>query len=200
MYSGPVPSARSLARRSVGRVFWPALEDMDVTLVGNVNSPRSVAYVGDVASGLITLGEMHNSAGRVWHLPCAPPVSPTELARIVMEQANSNAELESTPRYLRGCALMQLKVVRADISEVEHELHVLDRAFVLNHSRFTSTFGEMVTEHMDAVRATLEWFKAHPRPVTVPFVERAMDRLPPLARTSRLARRLGSGALALAKS
>ncbi len=183
-----------------GRVFWPALEDTEITLVGDVDSPRSLAFVDDVARGLVTLGEMHDSAGRIWHLPCAPPVSPAELALMAIEQAHSNAEVGTTPRHLRGCALLQLKIVRADISEVQHELHALDRPFVLSHSRFTSAFGEVVTDHSEAIRTTLGWFMAHPRPVNVPLVDRVMDRLPPLARTSRLARRLGSGALALAKS
>ena len=182
------------------RVFWPALEDREITLIGDVNSPRSLAFVDDVAHGLMTLGEMPDSAGHIWHLPCAPPVSPVELALMVIGQARSNADVGTTPRHLRGCALLQLKIVRADIGEVQHELHALDRPFVLNHSRFTSAYGEVITEHSEAIRTTLAWFTAHPRPVNVPLVDRVMDRLPPLARTSRLARRLGSGALALAKS
>ena len=183
-----------------GRVFWPALEDTEITLVGDVDSPRSMAYVDDVAHGLMTLGEMSDSGGHIWHLPCAPPVSPVELASMVIGQARSNADVGTTPRHLRGCALLQLKIVRADIGEVQHELHALDRPFFLNHSRFTSAYGQVITEHPEAIRTTLAWFTAHPRPVNVPLVERVMDRLPPLARTSRLARRLGAGALALAKS
>ena len=181
-------------------MFWPALEDTEITLVGDVDSPRSMAYVDDVAHGLMTLGEMSDSEGHIWHLPCAPPVSPAELASMVIGQARSNADVGTTPRHLRGCALLQLKIVRADIGEVQHELHALDRPFFLNHSNFTTAYGEVVTNHADAIRETLLWFTAHPRPVNVPLVERVMDRLPPLARTSRLARRLGAGALALAKS
>ncbi len=183
-----------------GRVFWPALEDTEITLVGDVDSPRSMAYIDDVARGLMTLGEMPDSTGHIWHLPCAPPVSPAELAMMVIEETRSNALIGTTPRHIRGCALLQLKIVRSDINEVQHELHALDRPFVLSHSRFTAAFGEAITSHTDAIRETLAWFTAHPRPVNVPMVERVLDRLPPLARTSRLARRLGSGALAMAKS
>ena len=183
-----------------GRVFWPALEDGEITLVGDINSPRSLAFVDDVARGLMMLGEMHDSTGHIWHLPCAPPLSPAELASMVIMQARSNAEIGTTPPHLRGCALLQLKIVRSDIAEVQHELHALDRPFVLSHSHFTTAFGEVVTEHSEAISKTLAWFTAHPRPVNVPLFERVLDRLPPLARTTRLARRFGSGALALAKS
>jgi hypothetical protein len=51
-----------------------------------------------------------------------------------------------------------------------------------------------------AVHQTLAWFTAHPRPLSEPFVERVFERLPKVARTSRLARRFGAGAMALAKT
>ena len=95
---------------------------------------------------------------------------------------------------------MQLKIVRSDISEVQHELHALDRRFVLNHSKFTLAYGENVIPHEEAIGKTLAWFAAHPRPIKDRIVERVFDRMPKVARTSRLARRLGSGALAMART
>ena len=183
-----------------GRVFWPALEDTQLTLIGDVDSPRSMAFIDDVAQGLMTLGEMHDSSGHIWHLPCASPVSPLELASMVIDQAHSSAEVGTTPRHIRGCALLHLKIVRADINEVQHEIHALDRSFILNHSTFTDAYGEVVTSHADAIRETLRWFTTHPRPIDVPLVDRVIERMPPVARTSRLARRLGSGAWAMAKT
>ncbi|MDA1278839.1 MAG: NAD-dependent epimerase/dehydratase family protein [Chloroflexi bacterium] len=182
------------------RVFWPAIDGTELTLVGDVHSPRSLAFVDDVANGLIILGEMLESSGHIWHLPCAAPITPFELASMVVGQARSSAEVGTTPRHLRGCALMQLKILRADIEEVQHELHALDKPFVLEHSRFTTAFGETVTPHNEAIRTTLAWYNAHPRPIEVPVADRLIERLPQVARTSRLARRLGSGALGLAKS
>lgn len=183
-----------------GRIFWPALEDTEITLVGAVDSPRSLAFVDDVARGLLTLGEMDDSTGHIWHLPCAAPISPAELASMVVGQARSSAEIGNALPRLRGCALMHFKVIRSDISEVQHELHSLDRPFVLNHSNFTMAYGEVVTQHTEAIRATLSWFTAHPRVIEEPFANRIMERMPRVARTSRFARRFGLGALALAKS
>lgn len=182
------------------RIFWPALEDRELTVVGDVESPRSMAFVDDVARGLITLGEMHESAGHIWHLPCADPVSPVELASQVVSQARSSADIGATPRHLRGCALLQLKIVRADISEVQHELHSLDRPFVLDHSKYTQAFGQSVTEHSEAIRKTLQWYRAHPRPYSEPILERVIDRLPQVAQRTRIARRLASGAWAMART
>jgi nucleoside-diphosphate-sugar epimerase len=183
-----------------GRVFWPAIEDDEITVVGDIESPRTLSFINDVATGLITLGEAGDSTGHVWHLPCAPPISPGELASMVVAQTRSTAGVGSLPRHLRGCALMQLKLVRADISEVQHELHALDRRFVLNHSNFTMAYGENVTPHEDAIRQTLAWFTAHPRPIKDPIAGRLFERMPKVAKTSRLARRLGSGALAMART
>ena len=183
-----------------GRVFWAALEDAEIAVVGDIESPRTLSYIDDVANGLIMLGEADNGSGHVWHLPSAPPLTPGELVSMVILQARSTAEIGSSPRHIRGCALMQLKIVRSDISEVQHELHALDRRFVLNHSKFTLAYGENVIPHEEAIGKTLAWFAAHPRPIKDRIVERVFDRMPKVARTSRLARRLGSGALAMART
>lgn len=183
-----------------GRVFWPAIEDSEISVVGDIDSPRSMAFIEDVADGLITLADSPNSGGHIWHLPSAPPISPSELVSMVVSQARSSAEVGSSPRHIRGCALLHLKIVRADISEVQHELHALDRRFVLNHSNFTLAFGEQVTDHAVAIRKTLSWFLAHPRPTPAPVAERVVERLPRVVATSRFAKRLSSGALALAKT
>jgi nucleoside-diphosphate-sugar epimerase len=183
-----------------GRVFWPALEDTELSIVGDIDSPRSLSFIDDVASGLIMLGEAPDSIGHVWHLPSAPPIPPNELAGMVIVQARSSAEVGGSPRHIRGCALLHLKIVRSEINEVQHELHSLDRPFVLDHSQFTSAYGHNVTSHADAIRKTLAWFTAHPRPVDEPMVDRLAAVLPRVAATSRLAKRFGVGALGLAKT
>jgi nucleoside-diphosphate-sugar epimerase len=183
-----------------GRVFWSALEDTDLSVVGDIDAPRSMSFIDDVACGLIMLGEAPDSAGHIWHLPSAPPITPNELASMVITQARSAGEVGSSPKHVRGCALLQLKIVRADINEVQHELHTLDRTFVLNHSNFTMAYGENVTSHEVAIRQTLAWFTAHPRPVEDPIVERVLERLPKVAPTSRFSRRLGAGAVAMART
>jgi nucleoside-diphosphate-sugar epimerase len=183
-----------------GRVFWSALEDSEMSVVGDIESPRSLAFIDDVAAGLITLGEAQNSGGFVWHLPSAAPLSPADMASFVMSHARSTSEIASSPRHIRGCALAQFKLVRSDISEVQHELHALDRPFVLDHSKFTNAFGEQVTDHDEAIRQTMTWFMAHPRPQKARVTERVAQKLPRVVATSRFARRLGSDALALAKS
>lgn len=183
-----------------GRVFWPALEDAEMSVVGDIESPRSLAFVDDVAAGLITLGEAPDSGGFVWHLPSAPPISPSEMATLVLSHARSGSEIGSSPRHLRGCALAQYRLIRSDISEVQHELHALDRAFVLNHSNFTAAYGEQVTDHDEAIRKTMVWYVEHPRPVKERVTQRITQKLPRVVATSRFARRLGSGVLALAKT
>jgi nucleoside-diphosphate-sugar epimerase len=159
-----------------------------------------MSFIDDVAKALIMLGEAHDSTGHIWHLPCAPPLSPGELASMVISQARSTAEIGASPRHVRGCALLQLKIVRSDIAEVQHELHALDRPFLLDHSNFTNAYGGSVTSHEDAIQSTLTWFTAHPRPVKEPIAERVFERLPKVAKTSRLARRFGAGALAMART
>ncbi len=183
-----------------GNVFWPALEDSQITVVGDIDSPRSLAFIDDVVHGLTMLGEAYDSTGHVWHLPSTPPLSPGEMAAMVVSEAHSTAEIGSSPRHIRGCALLQLKIVREDISELQHELHTLDRPFVLNHSNFTMAYGEQVTDHATAIRKTLGWFVAHPRYTGEPLVERVAARLPRAAATSRFARRFGVGAIGLAKT
>ena len=81
-----------------GRVFWSALEDTDLSVVGDIDAPRSMSFIDDVACGLIMLGEAPDSGGHVWHLPSAPPISPNELASMVIAQARSVGEVGSSAR------------------------------------------------------------------------------------------------------
>ena len=183
-----------------GKFFWSALEDEKITIVGDMDAPRSVAYVDDVARGLIKLAEEPQSVGHVWHLPCDRPISPVEMVHLLANETTSASEVGGTPRHVRGCPLMQLKVVNPDVNELQHELHSLDRPFVLDHSMFTSMFGQKVTEHEEAIRQSLNWYREHPRPVDESIFEKAFEKMPRVARTSRFMKRLGAGAYSLVRT
>jgi nucleoside-diphosphate-sugar epimerase len=183
-----------------GNFFWSALNDEKITIVGDMDAPRSMAYVDDVAQGLITLAEEPQSVGQIWHLPCDRPISPMEMVHLLANETTSTSEVGGTPRHVRGCALMQLKVVNSNINEVRHELHSLDRPFVLDHSMFTSMFGQQVTKHEEAIRQSINWYREHPRPVDETLIEKAFEKMPQVARTSRFVKRLGAGAYSLART
>ncbi|MFC7327806.1 NAD-dependent epimerase/dehydratase family protein [Marinactinospora rubrisoli] len=69
-----------------GAVFPGALTGGEVLALGDIDLPHSYGYIGDVASGLATLGERPEGDGRVWHLPTAPAVSTREVHAMIEER------------------------------------------------------------------------------------------------------------------
>ena len=51
------------------------------------------------------------------------------------------------------------KLFNDDLKTVEDILYRFEKPYIVNHSRFATTFGERVTAHEQALFETLEWFK-----------------------------------------
>lgn len=64
-YCGP-GGLQSTAGKTVSE---PALAGKRARWVGRLDVPHTLHYLGDVARGLVTLGEREEARGQVWHLP-----------------------------------------------------------------------------------------------------------------------------------
>ncbi|GAA2966208.1 SDR family oxidoreductase [Streptomyces enissocaesilis] len=69
-----------------GAVFPGALTGGEVPGFGDIGLPHSYTYIGDVATGLATLGEHPDGDGRVWHLPTAPALTTREIFTMIEER------------------------------------------------------------------------------------------------------------------
>ena len=141
-------------------IFANALQGRTARWIGPLDVPHTVSYLPDIARGLATLGEHGEADGQVWHLPAADPVTGRQFLDLVFTQLGRPAKIAGVSRLMQRA----LRLVNPDLRELGETWYQRDRPFVLDASRFQRTFGPLVpTPHRQAVAATLDWFREHPR-------------------------------------
>ncbi|MEV7608534.1 NAD-dependent epimerase/dehydratase family protein [Microbacterium sp. NPDC089320] len=110
--------------------------------------PHSLTWVPDIADGLAVLGADPRAAGRVWHLPTAPPLTGREY---VEAAAGRGARLA-----VMGGLTMRLGALFDTAARETHEMrYQYSVPYVLDSSLFESTFGVEPTPVAEAMRAAL---------------------------------------------
>lgn len=126
---------------------WPA----------SLDTAHTSSYAEDVGRGLVTLGtHPERSAGEVFHIPAAAPITGREFIALVTEEAG-------VPVKARTIAPLMLRLAGLFIEgarESAKMAYQFDRPYVMDGTKFTRTFGGSPTPHRDAIRTTLPWFRA----------------------------------------
>jgi nucleoside-diphosphate-sugar epimerase len=137
-------------------VFAAALAGKTARWIGDLDQPHTVAYLGDVAAGLLTLGERAEADGRAWHLPAPEPVTGREFLGLV------RAATEGEPRIAglgRGAQRL-IGLFNRTVRELGETWYQRDRPFVSDDSAFREAFGPVqVTPHSEAVATTVDWYR-----------------------------------------
>jgi nucleoside-diphosphate-sugar epimerase len=122
-------------------------------LLGDPDLPRSYSYVPDVAAGLATLGSRPDlAAGKVFHLPVAWKSGTTR--ELVGRMA---AEIGVAPRALRvpRWAFRAVGLVSRDLGAVAEMIYQWEMPYVVDDTRFASTFGVSATPVDRAIRESV---------------------------------------------
>lgn len=139
-------------------IFAAALAGKTARWVGDLDKPHTVAYLPDVAAGLVTLGEREEADGRAWHLPAAEPVTGREFLELVWATLGEKPKMAGLGRGMQRV----VGLFNPMLKELGETWYQRDRAFVADDSAFREAFGPVrVTPHADGVAATLEWFRAN---------------------------------------
>lgn len=137
-------------------------------LLGDPDLPRSYSYVPDVVAGLALLGSRPDlAAGHAYHLPVSWKSGSTrELV------ARFAAELGVRPRAMRvpRWAFRVFGLVSRDLGAIAEMIYQWETPYVVDDSRFASTFGASATPSDEAVRETVRAAGLLPARVTVPPV------------------------------
>ena len=135
----------------LGRVIPRILAGKPVRVLGNPDLAHSWTYVPDVTRALMTLGTDERAWGHAWHVPTAAPTTQREMITEFAEIANVAAPKIGTlpDLVLRAAGLVSPMVRR--LRDIRYQV---DNPFVVDSSRFTSTFGETPTPTLDALRDT----------------------------------------------
>ena len=140
------------------RVFGNALAGKRADFIGNPGLPHTYSYVPDIAAGLATLGTDDRAAGQVWHLPGPATVTTRALLDLVAAEVGHPVGVRPLPKL----AVRALGLVNPMMRELAEMSYEFDEPFVLDTSKYQSTFGAAGTPLAAAVAATVAWYRTRP--------------------------------------
>ncbi len=142
------------------RVFANALAGKRADFLGNPDLLHSYSYVPDIATGLLTLGTDDRAVGQVWHLPGPETVTTRALLDLVAAEVHHPVTVRNIPTLLLR-ALGVVSPMMRGLAEMSYEF---EQDFVLDTSKYRSTFTTAVTPLATAVADTIAWYRAQGKP------------------------------------
>jgi nucleoside-diphosphate-sugar epimerase len=154
-FFGPHATAASMLG---SRVFERILAGKPAQVVGNSDRLHSYTYLDDFGRALVTLGQRDEALGQAWHVPTAPALTTRATVAMIATLAGQPARLSAAPGWMLALAGLFDPQVR----ELKEMMYEFDADFVLDSSRFETTFGIAPTPLDASLRTTLDWFRARP--------------------------------------
>jgi nucleoside-diphosphate-sugar epimerase len=137
------------------RVFANAVAGKRVDFVGNPDLPHTYSYVPDIAAGLATLGTDPRAVGQVWHLPGPATVSTRAVLDHLALEVGHPVAIRAMPKPLLRALGIVSPLLRG-LAEMEYQF---EAPFVLDTSKYESTFGATGTALPDALAQTVAWYR-----------------------------------------
>lgn len=139
------------------RVFGRALAGKSAQAVGDPDRPHTYTFIDDFGKALVTLGRRDEALGKAWHVPSAAAITTRSFVEKVYGELGQRARLSTVPRF----AIALLGRFDENIGELREMLYQFERDFVMDSSRFESTFGAQPTPPDESIRQTLDWYRSH---------------------------------------
>ena len=137
------------------RVFGNAVAGKSADFIGNPDLAHTYSYVPDIAAGLATLGADERAVGGVWHLPGPETVTTRELLELVTVDVGHPVGVRVLPKL----AVRALGLFNPTIRELVELSYEFEQPFVLDTSKYESTFGTTATPLKAAITATVNWYR-----------------------------------------
>ena len=141
------------------RVFYPILAGKKAQVFGNPDLPHTFSYSLDIAKGLATLGTDDRADGQAWHLPNAETLTVREIIGKIAEAAGTEGGVSTMPGFLVNI----VGLFNGNVREIKEVLFVFKEPFIVDSSKFESTFGQSATPLDRSIPATVEWFRQNPK-------------------------------------
>ena len=141
------------------RVFGNAVAGKRADFIGNPDLPHTYSYVPDIAAGLATLGTDERAIGGVWHLPGPETVTTRAAARARRRRRRAPGRRSLLPKL----AVRALGLFNPTMRELVELSYEFDEPFVLDTTKYESTFGTDGTPLATAITATVAWYRDRQR-------------------------------------
>jgi nucleoside-diphosphate-sugar epimerase len=150
-FFGPGVTESTLGKQ----VFAKAVSAKRADFIGNPDLPHTYSYVPDIAAGLATLGTDARAAGQVWHLPGTETGTTRAILQLVANEVGHPVGIRTVPKLLVR-ALGLVSPMMRGLAEMSYEF---DEPFILDTTKFRTTFGSVVTPLATAVAETVAWYR-----------------------------------------
>lgn len=137
------------------RVFVPAIKGDTINLPGRIDQPHTFTYIKDFARGLVTLSENESAFGEIWHIPSAETITTQRFLRRVFSETETLPPVKTAPKFIINFMALYNPVIK----ELKEVLLNYQLPYVVDHSKFESTFGNNSTPHKIAIKETITWYK-----------------------------------------
>jgi nucleoside-diphosphate-sugar epimerase len=137
------------------RVFGNAIAGKRADFIGNPDLLHTYSYVPDIATGLVTLGTDARAVGQVWHLPGPDTVTTRALLDLVSVQLKHPVGIRTVPKI----ALRLLGIVSPMMRGLAEMSYEFEQPFILDTSKYESTFATATTPLATAVGDTIAWYQ-----------------------------------------
>ena len=138
------------------RVFANALAGKRADFIGKLDLPHTYSYVPDVANGLATLGSDERAIGGTWHLPGPETVTTRAIIELVAGEIGRTVGVRVMPT-LAVRALGLFSPMMRGLAEMAYEF---EEPFVLDTTKYRSTFGTATTPLSTAITETVGWYRS----------------------------------------
>ena len=101
------------------------------------------------------IGERDDALGRVWHLPSPETRTTREVVALVYQAAGTKPRLKVTPAW----QMRALGLVNRTVREINEMRYEFEEPFILDTTKFRTTFGSTGTPLATAVAATVAWYQ-----------------------------------------
>jgi nucleoside-diphosphate-sugar epimerase len=142
------------------RTFYPMLRGKPASLVGNIDLPHTHTYIPDFGKALVILGERDEADGQAWHVPNDNPrVTQREMAKMIAAEMGVEPKMSVMGRAMMWMGGLFIPAAK----ETVEMMYEFEQSFIVDSSRFESTFGMQATPMKDAIRETVAWYRSHPQ-------------------------------------
>jgi nucleoside-diphosphate-sugar epimerase len=150
-FFGPYASEQS---QLGSRVFPALLKGKAVSMIGNIDVPHTLTYIGDFGKALVILGEHDEAFGQAWHVPNAPTKTKREVLELAARLANKPLKVSTMGPIMLRIGGLFVPAAR----EVPEMLYQYNQPYIVDSSKFVKALGDSATPLEQALTQTIAWY------------------------------------------
>ena len=139
-------------------LFQNPLVGKAVSWIGNADKPHSLIYIKDMVNAILLLSENEDTYGKIWHISGDHALTGREYTKQIGAVLGTEVKVKVLKPVMMNILSPFVPILR-ELKDLSFEWMY---PFIIDGSKFSQEFPEFIpTTHAEAIRETLDWFKAH---------------------------------------